>query len=337
MLSDICAISSSIFPSPGLTYTWTPPNCVLVQTFSPAFFSDSIAINANLVLTFNEPVQKGTGSITVFYDVWTTPEYIEAASDKVTVAGNIATIDVSDFKAGRKVTIMIQKGAFKNFSNTDFALEDRVWTFSVFGDTIPPIDIAFSYIPSGGQTDVAKNSNLSMNFYEDIQKGTGNILIYENNSLRQTIDVNGSSVGIFENTLTIDPMDFTPGSLVNVVIPNGTVRDLHGNNYKGNSYGWSFNIKAIDASSVEVSSLYSFNIYPNPTFNILNICTMRKEKTKLSFKLIDLQGRVIYSEIKNDFTGELNSAIDISRQDKGVYLLQIMTDKESICKKIIKN
>ena len=63
---DVCTISSTVFPAKGLTFSWSPPALPLIKTLSPAINAFGVAANSNLVLTFNEAIQKGTGKINIY-------------------------------------------------------------------------------------------------------------------------------------------------------------------------------------------------------------------------------------------------------------------------------
>jgi hypothetical protein len=110
----------------------------VVNTYSPADNATNIATNANLVLTFNEAVQKGAGNILV-KETGVITQTIDVASAFVTISGNTVTIDPANFGTNAAVNIEIAAGAFKDLSNNNYAGIANVTTWN-FTTTTPPSD-----------------------------------------------------------------------------------------------------------------------------------------------------------------------------------------------------
>ncbi len=222
----------------------TPP---VVSTYSPSDNSTNVAINSNLVLTFNETIQKGTGNILIKEGSITT-QTIDVTSATVTVAGNVVTINPADFTNGAAVNIEITAGAFKDLANNNYAgiSNPTTWNFTiVIADIIPPAVTVYS--PADNAINVAVNANLVLTFNENIQKGTGNILVKEGGVITQTIDVLSATVTVTGNTATIDPANFTNSAAVNIEINAGSFKDLANNNYAGIADATTWNFTIIDA------------------------------------------------------------------------------------------
>lgn len=91
-------------------------------------------------------------------------------------------------------------------------------------------------------------------------------------------------------------------------------------------------------TGIEEKSLSSsLNIFPNPTNGEFDVQLTLPLKGNLTFKLMDMQGRLIYIETKNQLPGFYETKIDLSNQAKEIYLLQIITDNETITKKVVVN
>jgi Ca2+-binding RTX toxin-like protein len=104
----------------------------------------------------------------------------------------------------------------------------------------PPTDITPPAVealnPADEATDVAINSNMVFTFSEDIQRGTGNIV------LKTTVGVtiatynaaSSANLSISGNTLTINPTsDLFYSTGYKVEVAAGTIKDLAGNSYAG--------------------------------------------------------------------------------------------------------
>ena len=63
--------------------------------------------------------------------------------------------------------------------------------------------------------------------------------------------------------------------------------------------------------------------YPNPVHDQLNVEFTSNDENSVLIKMIDLSGRIVYSEQVNPSIGANQNAINVSEFAKGVYLLQV--------------
>lgn len=75
--------------------------------------------------------------------------------------------------------------------------------------------------------------------------------------------------------------------------------------------------------------------YPNPAENILNIDFTTNNNANYSVTLFSMTGQKVYQELLNNFAGHYNNQVDISNFAKGVYILQISSEKGSVREKIV--
>lgn len=73
-------------------------------------------------------------------------------------------------------------------------------------------------------------------------------------------------------------------------------------------------------------------VYPNPANDRLNIVSMNDDDIK-SFEIFNINGACIYSK-KEEFSK--NNVINMEGFANGIYIVKILTDKEVITKRIIK-
>jgi methionine-rich copper-binding protein CopC len=221
----------------------TPPT---VSNYSPADNSSNISNSANLALTFSETVQKGVGNILIKENGITT-QTINVTSASVVVSGNTVAINPADFSFGAAVNIEIEAGAFKDMFNNNYAgiANATTWNFSVVAPDVTPPTVN-SYSPTDNSTNVSRSSNLVLTFNENVQKGTGNIIIKEAGVTTQTIDVTSASVNVSGNTATINPADLSYNATVSIEIEAGALKDLSNNNYAGinDATTWNFSVEA---------------------------------------------------------------------------------------------
>jgi hypothetical protein len=87
--------------------------------------------------------------------------------------------------------------------------------------------------------------------------------------------------------------------------------------------------------SLEENPLHlSLMAYPNPTQELLNLCVGNYSQEKLSYKLIDLEGKVIAEAAIHSET----TSIDMKLLPVSIYFVQVQNDAKNIqVFKIIKN
>lgn len=87
----------------------------------------------------------------------------------------------------------------------------------------------------------------------------------------------------------------------------------------------------------------NFNIYPNPNTGICNVEFYLNAKSKITFQLTDISGKVIGDELIEFKSKGFNSMninlknLTTVKLNKGIYILNISTNTENISKKIIIN
>ena len=115
-----------------------------------------------------------------------------------------------------------------------------------------------SSTPDDEDTGFQVNDDIVLSFSEDVQAGTGNIVISDGSDTR-TIDItDGSQVSISGNDVTIDPAtDLNANSTYNVQIASGVITDQAGNAYAGISDSGTLNF---DTEIVADTSIVVFDL-----------------------------------------------------------------------------
>ena len=148
-----------------------------------------------------------------------------------------------------------------------------------------------NYSPADNATNVSGSADLVISFNENIQKGTGNILVKEGGVTTQTIDVTSAAVSVSGNTATINPADFTLGAAVNIEIAAGAFKDLSNNNYAGiaDATTWNFSIVAPDVTPPTVTN-YS------PVDNATNVSNTTNLILTFSENIVKGAGNILVKE-----------------------------------------
>jgi endonuclease I len=114
----------------------TPPT---VAFFTPADGAGGLPISSNIKVSFNELIQKGTGTITIFRADNSVFEAVNVASAQVTVNLGTVTIDPANpLESAGSYYVQIAQGAIEDVSGNDFAgiADTTTWNFST---AQPPI------------------------------------------------------------------------------------------------------------------------------------------------------------------------------------------------------
>ena len=76
------------------------------------------------------------------------------------------------------------------------------------------------------------------------------------------------------------------------------------------------------------TSIESLDVYPNPSRDIFNVSFTSEDAQDLEVRVINVVGEVVYIENLMNFTGEFTKEIDLRRNTKGIYFLEITTGME---------
>jgi methionine-rich copper-binding protein CopC len=251
-----------------------------VSTLTPADDVNGVALGPNLVITFNESVQKGTGKLLVRRADGSAVETIDVASGPVSIVGAVVTIDPTITLAGTTgYYVEVAAGTFKDLAGNSFAgiSGATAWNFTT-GDFTPPTVTAL--LPADDVNGVALDPNLVITFSESVQKGTGTLLVKRaDGSTVETIDLASGAVSIAGAVVTIDPtssLTETTGYYVEVAA--GAFKDMAGNAFVGVSgtTAWNFTTgdftpltvtisrAAEQASPTRVSPIYFTVVFSEP-------------------------------------------------------------------------
>lgn len=115
----------------------TPP---LIVSLEPANNSEGVALNANLQITFNEPVLKGSGNISLRRLDNSLKQNVLVAGSRVVVNNAVVQIDIDDLEENTAYFVEIPATAFRDLSGNSFAgiSGNDTWRFST-SVPVPPV------------------------------------------------------------------------------------------------------------------------------------------------------------------------------------------------------
>jgi hypothetical protein len=101
----------------------------------------------------------------------------------------------------------------------------------------------------------------------------------------------------------------------------------------------SFDVAADNPFTKRKEDAYTsrFEVYPNPAESITNIVFYNSDDNAFTIRIMDINGKEIYSQNVNEVNGEFQKQFDFSSYAKGIYLVEIISKKESITKRILIN
>jgi hypothetical protein len=175
--------------------------------FNGTSWTLAYTLNAGLPVGLRSVIGDVEGGSPVFYGV--------------TSAGATNTVE--------KVT---DTGAASSFTTFATAATNTAFRGVAFAPEPGPVITTTS--PSDNSTNVAVNSDLSFQFDQTVQKGTGNILIKKtsDNSIYQTIDVTSSVASLNNDVVTI-ATDFDQSTGFYIIIPSGAFKDSNNVDFAG--------------------------------------------------------------------------------------------------------
>ncbi len=85
----------------------------------------------------------------------------------------------------------------------------------------------------------------------------------------------------------------------------------------------------------DISSLNSFNVYPNPANTEFNIALNTAPIEELIITVANVTGQQIFNKTISNANGEINVAVNVSGNASGVYLVKIISEGNAVSKNII--
>ncbi|MBT5089767.1 MAG: T9SS type A sorting domain-containing protein, partial [Flavobacteriales bacterium] len=112
--------------------------------------------------------------------------------------------------------------------------------------------------------------------------------------------------------------------------------DPTGGTYRAAS--WTSPIFWTQPTAIKVEGTTTINnlsIYPNPSRDIFNVSFTSDSKQDLRVRILNVIGEELINDNLEQFIGEYTKAIDLTKNAKGIYLLEIETNDGIINKKLV--
>ena len=215
---------AGVFTLPFSTAAMADTTAPSVSSSVPAA-GGTIQATENIVLTYSETVEKGSGNITLTTSPGTDLT-IAISSAAVTINGNVVTINpTATLTAGATYTLTVPAGGFLDLAGV-FSTEVYTLSFSTqaAGDTTAPT--VLSTVPAADATNVDLDSDIVFTYSETVQAGSGNISLLDGTSTIAIAVTDTTQVTIAGAVVTIDlAADLAPNIQYAVSIPAGAFQD----------------------------------------------------------------------------------------------------------------
>ena len=238
------------------SFTTADTTAPTISSTTPADNANGVDPTANLSITFNENVAKGTGNISIYDSSDNLVEAIDVTSGQVTDSGATVTINPTNSLADlTSYYVQIDATAIGDTSGNSFAgiSNKTTWSFTTADTTGPTIS---NTTPADNATGVDPTANLSITFDENVAKGTGSISIYDSgNNLVEAIDVTSGQVNVLNATVTINPTNALADlTSYYVQIDATAIDDTSGNSFAGISDKTTWSFTTADTTGPTISS-----------------------------------------------------------------------------------
>ncbi len=266
----------------SLNFTTGDYKAPTLTSFLPADNTFNVAVDANIVLNFDEEVKAGSGYIKV-QDIYGNINKSISVTDssQVSINGKQVTINpLSNMLGYQDFYVTIDSGAFKDLAGNSYAgISDRLTFNFTTANNIqytPPAS-AYStksstqlssdrtaptlgyFTPWTNSTNVSRGSNIELNFNEAVKAGKGNFTIRSADGTdTKVIAATDRQVSFNGQQVVINPTaDLLAGKTYYVTIDASAISDLAGNAYLG----------------ISNTGMVRFNTAPEPVTASQNVTT----------------------------------------------------------------
>jgi Ca2+-binding RTX toxin-like protein/methionine-rich copper-binding protein CopC len=227
----------------------------LVST-TPVDNATGVSVAADLVLTFSEAVQAGSGTIQIrkVSDNSLAQAISITDTTQVQFSGNQVTISpAADLGTSTAYYVLAAPGVVRDLANNGFA---GILTPTSLNFTTAAVDNAaptlIGTLPSDNENDVYVSTNLMLGFSEPVKAGTGNILIRKtsDDTIVQSISITDATQDNFSgNEVTINPsVNLSGDTSYYATLGSGVILDLANNPFAGISSPTTFNFTTGDGT-----------------------------------------------------------------------------------------
>ena len=250
LLDNVGNEFAGIDDSPGLSFLTLDTDDTKapeILTTSPTDNEDGVPTDSVITVTFDEAIIPSFGSITLTdTDDGSDTRTIPVTDNQINFEANLLTINLSnELDKLTTYAVQINAGVITDLLGNPFAgiISPTEFNFTTASDdNDAPVISTLS--PSDNASGVGINTNIVIEFNENILAGVGSILITDSDDGSGTlnIDIGDDQVSISGSTLSINlSSNLESSTNYNIQMEEGVVTDNVGNDFPGISSPGSFN------------------------------------------------------------------------------------------------
>jgi hypothetical protein len=201
-----------------------------LSSVSPGIGSTDVALNTNVIFTFNKNIRAGVGTITlrtVSAGGTIVESYDVASSNRLTFSTNTLTIDpTSNLGVGATHFVVVPNNAVAGYTGID------TYSFTA-------INVALQSItPANGATNIGLDTNITLTFNSAPARGTGTIQLRSGSTSGSVIEsfdaASSGRISISGSNYIIDPTsDLGLAESIHTIIPSTAIGGYVGLNTTG--------------------------------------------------------------------------------------------------------
>ena len=121
-----------------------------------------------------------------------------------------------------------------------------------------------------------------------------------------------------------------------ITAQSGQLQILFQSDYANTGSGWTATWDTLGSAGIDENQTFrNFSVFPNPAENILFLSFNIEQNQSFKIHLISSTGSLVYADEINNFTGNFNTTINLENYRRGVYFLQLYSDKGILNRKIV--
>lgn len=158
------------------------------------------------------------------------------------------------------------------------------------------------------------------------------------NTLQTTWDINGLSLARNIDSVNVQESSLHNGTnVLTVAVTDTTIQSKSiSPHLDSHTFVVSWNITYSNVGIMEIAPQIEYNVFPNPTSNIVSVKYKLLKESEIGFSITDINGKAVMNiKPKTQGQGEYQSEISISQLPSGNYFLSIHLNNQILNNKFV--
>jgi len=223
--------------------------------------------------------------------------------------------------------------------------------FPMFMESFAPVGSKQPYVisttPANGDSGVLSSTNLSITFNENINKGSGAIIIWHCPDINyphviyafDTIQVASASVTVDNAVVNLkSSKNFITEQTYCITMPAGCFTNANNVAFQGiqSPMAWRFKIGTTGVRLSEAFCAQTERLTIGLKRNIITIHSVNSKKTLVSLKLFTLNGQIVWQEENVAISAGLQTVVFPVYLKSGIYQCEVQQNQKMAAKKLVR-